>query len=128
MRGVIPMSAMATVLGIHVRVGNEDNLWRVKGERFSSVKQVEQMANLATAYGRKIATCEEARAMMKIGTWYNSPEETLLALGLPPNRKDGEPGFLNWDTSARRAVGERASDSHAMAYCMVGPEAAQEQV
>ena len=30
MRGVIPMTAMAVILGIHARVGNEDNLWRVK--------------------------------------------------------------------------------------------------
>lgn len=116
---------MATILGIHVRVGNEDNIWRVKGERFSTVKQVEQIVNLATAYGRKVATCEEARNIMKIGTWYNSAEETLAALGLPPNRKEGEPGFLTWDTS-RKLVGERASDSHPMAYCMVGPEAAKE--
>jgi hypothetical protein len=124
MRGVIPMTAMAIMLGIHVRVGNEDNLWRVKGERFSSVKQVEQMVKLATAYGRKVATCEEARKIMKIGVWYDSPEETLLALGLPPNRKEGEPGFLTWETTGRRVSGERASDSHPMAYCMVAPEAA----
>lgn len=32
MRGVIPMTAMAVILGIRVRVGAEDNLWRVKGE------------------------------------------------------------------------------------------------
>ena len=83
------------------------------------------MVKLATAYGRKIATCDEARQIMKIGTWYNSPEETLVALGLPPNRKEGEPGFLVWDTTGRKAVAERASDSHPMAYCMVGPEAAE---
>ena len=59
---------------------------------------------------------------MKIDTWYNSPEETLVKLGLPPNRKEGEPGFLTWDTSARKKVGDTASDSHPMAYCMVGPE------
>jgi len=80
------------------------------------------MAKLATAFGRKIATGDEARTMMKIGTWYNSPEETLAALGLPPNRKEGEPGFLTWETTGRPSVGERASDSHAMAYCMVPPE------
>ena len=122
MRGVIPMTAMAVILGIHARVGNEDNLWRVKGERFPSVKQVEQMATLAEAYGRKVATCEEARRMMKIGTWYDSPEETLATLGLPPNRKEGEPGFLTWHTDGKLKLGGTASDSHPMAYCMVGPE------
>jgi uncharacterized protein (DUF849 family) len=123
MRGVIPMTAMAVVLGIHVRVGNEDNLWRVKGERFPSVRQVEQMVRLAEAYGRRIATPEEARAIMKIGTWYESPEETLFNLGLPPNRPEGEPGFLVWDTDGRRALTASASDSHPMAYCLVGADA-----
>jgi beta-keto acid cleavage enzyme len=78
--------AMALILGIHVRVGIEDNIWRVKGERFTTLQQVEQMVRLAEAFGRKVATAEEARAIMKIGTWYDSPEQTLLHLGLPPNR------------------------------------------
>lgn len=50
---------------------------------------------------------------------------TVASGDLPPNRKDGEPGFLNWDTTARKWLGERASDSHPMAYCMVGQEAAK---
>jgi uncharacterized protein (DUF849 family) len=126
MRGCIPMCATSVMLGIHPRVGNEDNLWRVKGERFSSVQQVEQMAKLATTFGRKIATTEEARKIMKIGVWYNSAEETLLALGLPPNRREGEFGFLNWETTGKKAIGATASDSHPMAYCMVPPQQAAE--
>jgi uncharacterized protein (DUF849 family) len=123
MRGVIPMTAMAVVLGIHVRVGNEDNIWRVKGERFPNVKQVEQMARLSEAYGRKVATPEEARKLMKIGVWYDSPEQTLQELGLPPNRKEGEPGFLVWETTGKKGLNAEASDSHPMAYCMVPPGA-----
>ena len=122
MRGVIPMTAMAVMLGIHVRVGIEDNIWRAKGERFTSVQQIEQMVRLAQAFGRKVATAEEARAIMKIGTWYNSPEETLFHLGLPPNRKEGEPGFLGWETTGKHGLAAAASDSHPMAYCLVGPE------
>ena len=122
MRAVIPMTAMAVTLGIHVRVGNEDNIWRVKGERFTTVQQVEQMVKLSKAFGRDVATCEEARKIMKIGTWYTSAEETLASLGLPPNRKEGEPGFLTWDTTGKKKPGETASDSHPMAYCMVGPD------
>jgi uncharacterized protein (DUF849 family) len=128
MRGVIPMTAMATILGIHVRVGNEDNLWRVKGERFSTVQQIEQMARLCEAYGRKVATAQEAREIMKIGVWYDSPDQTLHELGLPPNRKEGETGFLTWQTSGRKGVGDTASDSHPMAYCLAGPEAAPEEL
>jgi hypothetical protein len=118
------MCAMAVMLGIHVRVGNEDNLWRVKGERFPTIKQVEQMARLSEAFGRKIATAEEARKMMKIGVWYNSIEETLSNLGLPPNRKEGEPGFLTWETTGKKGLGVTASDSHPMSYCLVPPDSA----
>lgn len=122
MRGVIPMCAMAIMLGIHVRVGNEDNLWRVKGERFSSIQQIEQMVKLSKAYGRPIATAEQARKMMRIGVWYDSIEETLESLGLPPNRKQGEPGFLTWETTGKKGLNAAASDSHPMAYCMAPPE------
>jgi hypothetical protein len=122
MRGVIPMTAMAVVLGIHVRVGNEDNIWRVKGERFPSVKQVEQMARLSEAYGRKVATAEEAHKLMKTGIWYDSIDETLKELGMTPNRASGEPGFVKWETAGRKGLSEEASDSHPMAYCMVAAE------
>jgi uncharacterized protein (DUF849 family) len=101
MRGNIPMNAMAVVLGIHCRVGIEDTIWRVKGERFPTVKQIEQMVRLAEGYGRKIATAEEARQIMKIGVWYDSVEETLRHLGLPPNREVGQLGFLTWETDGR---------------------------
>ena len=121
MRGVIPMTAMAVILGINVRVGIEDNIWRVKGERFTTVQQVEQMVRLAEAYGRKIATGKEAREIMKIGTWYDTPDETLFNLGLPPNREQGEPGFLTWETTGRHSLAQAASDSHPMAYCLVPP-------
>jgi uncharacterized protein (DUF849 family) len=122
MRGVIPMTAMAVILGIHVRVGIEDNIWRVKGERFTTLQQIEQMTRLCQAYGRKVATCDEAREIMKIGVWYNSPEETLMNLGLPPNRKEGEKGFLTWETTGTRGLDEAGSDSHPMAYCLVGAD------
>jgi uncharacterized protein (DUF849 family) len=122
MRGVIPMTAMAVILGIHVRVGNEDNIWRVKGERFTSLQQIEQMVRLSEAYGRAIATAEQAREIMKIGVWYDGPDETLRNLALPPNRKEGETGFLNWETTGRHGIGADMSDSHPMAYCLAAPE------
>jgi uncharacterized protein (DUF849 family) len=122
MRGAIPMTAMAVILGIHARVGNEDNLWRVKGERFSTVQQIEQMVRLSEAYGRRVATAAEAREQMKIGVWYDTVEETLFNLGLPPNRDDGAVGFLRWDTDGHHGIGALASDSHAMAYCLVPSE------
>ena len=39
MRGLISLSAMAIVLGQHVRVGNEDNLWGPDKKRRTTVQQ-----------------------------------------------------------------------------------------
>ena len=41
---------------------------------------------------------------MKVGVWYNSIEETLQNLGLPPNRRDGEKGFLVYDTDGKKGI------------------------
>jgi hypothetical protein len=77
-----------------VRVGIEDNLWRRKGEKFTSVQQVEQVVRMARELGRDVATADDARRIMKIGTWYDSVDETLAELGMSPNRKPGQRGFL----------------------------------
>jgi hypothetical protein len=103
---------MAIALGIHIRVGIEDNLWRRKGERMTSVQQVEQVVRIAKELGRKVASGEEARQMLKLGTWYNSPEEALTALGLPPNRKNGQLGFIVKETDGRIHTPGGASDGH----------------
>ena len=55
----------------------------------------------AEQFGRKVATAEEARQIMKVGVWYNTVEETLFNLGLPPNRAEGQKGFLVYDTDGR---------------------------
>ena len=114
-RTVPPYAAMAVALGIHMRVGNEDNLWRKPGQRMTSVEQVEQVVRIANELGRKVATADEARQMLKIGTWYNSPDETLANLGLPPNRKDGQLGFIVKETDGRLHPPVGASDSHPIA-------------
>jgi uncharacterized protein (DUF849 family) len=92
MRNVTPMCAIAIALGLHVRVGIEDNLWRAKGERMTSVQQVEQMVRIARELGREVADGREARAIYRIGTWYQGADETLARLGLPPNRERGRRG------------------------------------
>ncbi|MFF7438158.1 3-keto-5-aminohexanoate cleavage protein [Streptomyces sp. NPDC008122] len=94
MRAVAPMNAIAIALGVHVRVGNEDNLWRRKGERMSSVEQVEQMVRIAEAVGRDVATGPEARGIYKIGEYYADADETLGRLGMVPNRVPGRRGFM----------------------------------
>jgi len=93
MRTVPPVCTMAIALGLHVRVGVEDNLWMRKGERVTSVQQVEQMVRIARELGREVATGEEAKQIYKIGTYWQSADEALWNLGWPPNRRPGQRGF-----------------------------------
>jgi uncharacterized protein (DUF849 family) len=101
MRGNIAIQNMALILGCHIRVGNEDNIWDKSKNRWESVKQVEWAVKIAEQFGRKVATADEARAIMKVGVWYNSVDETLSNLGLPPNRAEGQRGFLVHQTDGR---------------------------
>ncbi|MNG16138.1 3-keto-5-aminohexanoate cleavage enzyme [compost metagenome] len=93
MRAVLPMNAMAIAMGLHVRVGIEDTLWGRKGERMTSVQQIEQTVRLSRELGREIASGKEARAIYKIGEHYASADETIARLGMAPNRKPGQRGF-----------------------------------
>jgi uncharacterized protein (DUF849 family) len=92
MRSVLPLNAMAIAMGLHVRVGIEDNLWGRKGERMTSVQQVEQMVRLARELHREVATGKQAKQIHKIGEHYNSVDETLAKIGYAPNRQSGERG------------------------------------
>ncbi len=111
MRHVLPLNTIATAMGIHVRIGIEDNLWRKKGEKMTSVQQIEQAVRIAKELGRPIATPEQAKTILKIGTWYNTPDETLFNLGLPPNRKGHQQGFLVYESDGK--IREKASLSGA---------------
>lgn len=92
MRSILPMCTMAIALGQHVRVGIEDNLWGRKGERATTVQQIEKMVRIAHELGREVADGDEARAIYRIGEAWTGPEETLARLGLPPNRAAGQVG------------------------------------
>jgi uncharacterized protein (DUF849 family) len=93
MRSVIPLNTIAIALGPRVRVGIEDNIRRRKGERMTSVRQIEQMMRLAREIGRDVASGPEAREIYQLGVQYNSTDETLAKLGMPPNREPGQRGF-----------------------------------
>jgi uncharacterized protein (DUF849 family) len=93
MRSVIPMCTIAIALGQHVRVGIEDNLWRRKGERMTTVQQIEQMVRISRELGREVANGDEAREIYQIGQYWNTTEQTLARLGLPPNREPGQVGI-----------------------------------
>jgi len=122
MRGLISISAIAIVLGQHVRVGNEDNLWGANRQRKTTVEQIEGVVRVCKAFGRKVATAEEARKLCKVGTWYNSVEETLQKNDMPPNPTEFNPGFLTWPTDGKRAQPVIGGDSHPIAACMIAPE------
>jgi 3-keto-5-aminohexanoate cleavage enzyme len=68
----IPLATAAILMGGHVRVGLEDNLYLPDGALASNVTLVEKIVRIATELGREIATPDEAREI----------------LGLPKENKD----------------------------------------
>jgi uncharacterized protein (DUF849 family) len=95
MRHVLPLNTMAIAMGLHVRCGNEDNLWAPNAtDRITSVQQVEQLVRISRELGREIASGPEARRIYRIGEFYQSTDETLAKNGFAPNREPGRKGFL----------------------------------
>ncbi len=93
MRSVLPVNAMAIAMGLHTRCGNEDTIWGRKGEKFTSVQQIQQLVRIAGELGREVATGKEAREIYRTGETYRDADETLAKLGFAPNRKPGQVGF-----------------------------------
>lgn len=66
-RHQLPMATLAVVMGGHVRVGFEDNIYYRKGELATSNAQlVERVARIAGELDRPLATPAEAREMLGI--------------------------------------------------------------
>jgi len=66
-RHQIPMAAVATVMGGHVRVGFEDNVYLRRGELArSNADLVRKAANIARELERPIATPDDAREILGI--------------------------------------------------------------
>lgn len=64
----MPMAAQAILLGGHVRVGLEDNLWLDKGVPASNGSLVERAVKLIECMGAKPMTPAEGRAKMNLKT------------------------------------------------------------
>lgn len=63
----LPLATMAILMGGHVRVGLEDNLYYRKGELAESNAQlVARIVRLAKELGREVATPDEAREILGI--------------------------------------------------------------
>jgi len=61
----LPLTTLATLLGGHVRVGLEDNIYYRRGEKVKSNAQlVERAARIAQELNREVATPAQAREML----------------------------------------------------------------
>ena len=82
-------------MGLHVRCGNEDNLWtQDRSSKMSSVEQVEQLVRISREFGREIATGKEASA--SIGSASSTKRRRDPGQnGFAPNRQPGQKGFLH---------------------------------
>ena len=95
MRNVLPINMIGIAMGLHVRCGIEDNLWnQSRTKKMGTAAQIEQLVRISREFGRPIATAKQAREISRIGVFYDTVEETLLANGFAPNRKGGQQGFL----------------------------------
>jgi uncharacterized protein (DUF849 family) len=95
MLNVLPINMMAIAMGLHVRCGNEDNIWtQDRKAKMTSVKQIEQLVRISREFGREIATGREAKQIYRIGELYETADETLARNGFAPNRKPTQRGFL----------------------------------
>ncbi len=65
-RNEFPAVAQAVLLGGHVRVGLEDNLWLEKGVHATNGKLVERAVNIIRLLGANIATPDEARVILQL--------------------------------------------------------------
>lgn len=64
-----PIISQAICHGANVRVGMEDNVYYAKGRLAKSNGElVEKVAKMAELVDRKVATCDEARKMLGLGT------------------------------------------------------------
>ena len=50
--------------------------------------------------------------MMKIGVTFDSVDETLQNLGMPPNREGGPKGFMVFETAGKKRTDHSVGDSH----------------
>jgi 3-keto-5-aminohexanoate cleavage enzyme len=62
----LPMNTHAILMGGHVRVGLEDNIYYRRGELATNAQLVERVVQLARIFGREIATPDEARQILQL--------------------------------------------------------------
>ena len=69
-KGHLPMAMMALIMGGHIRVGMEDNIYYTRGvPARTNAEFVDRIVRIAREYGREIATPAETRRILNL----NSP-------------------------------------------------------
>jgi 3-keto-5-aminohexanoate cleavage enzyme len=67
-KGHLPLSMMALIMGGHIRVGMEDNVYYQRGVLAETNAQfVARIVRIAREYGREVATPTEARKILRLG-------------------------------------------------------------
>ena len=64
----LPLNAYCILAGGHVRTGLEDNLWYARGDRATNARLVERVVRLAGELQRPVASPDEARAILRVGS------------------------------------------------------------
>jgi 3-keto-5-aminohexanoate cleavage enzyme len=67
-RHQLPMTTLATLMGGHVRVGLEDNIYYQKGEKADNAQLVKRAVRVAHELNREIATPAQAREMLGVSS------------------------------------------------------------
>ena len=82
---VLPVNMMAIAMG-HVRCGIEDNLW-TQDRKAKMLGEADRAAGAHLARVRRRGDRQGGAQILKIGTFYNSIDETLAKNGFAPNRR-----------------------------------------
>lgn len=72
-----PMVAQSVLLGGHVRVGLEDNLFLSRGEFASNAQLVERARKLLQLMGAEVQSPAEARATLALNSFGQTPERAV---------------------------------------------------
>lgn len=67
-RAQLPLNVHAILMGGNVRVGLEDNIFFQKGELATNVQLVERIVRLSEMLGRDIASPDESRRILSLGS------------------------------------------------------------
>ncbi|WP_228061385.1 3-keto-5-aminohexanoate cleavage protein [[Phormidium] sp. LEGE 05292] len=96
-------NAGATMLHVHVRdpkTGQGSTNFDQYNEFIGRLREAVPKMILQVGGSISFAPHTEDAKAKKLDVWYDTVEETLFNLGLPPNRPEGYKGFLTYESDA----------------------------